>query len=370
MSLAQKVLSSKAIAALTSPHPVDRYLEIFNPMWAATEVRARIVSVERETDAEGSSPVSTLTLQPTSTWRGHRAGQHVQVGVDLPGAARRMTRCFSISSAASAPGERFTLTIRANRDGQVSQYLAEQAQPGMVLHLSQAAGDFTLSESPATPTNNRLVMISGGSGITPVMSMLRTLLRDGYDGKVGRKVTFLHYARSEEDQIFAEELAAIAAADNGVDVHLRYGSQIFSEFELRRLVPNFSDSDTWACGPAPMMELVAAAYGVTPTQTAGSRLRTEFFKPPTTSSESAEGRIEFTRSAVDGENSGATLLEQAEALGLRPTFGCRMGICFSCTATKSSGTVRNVLTGETSSLPDEEIRICVSAPEGDCAVDL
>ena len=104
-----------SVAALTAPHGVDRYLEMFNPMWAATEVRARIVAIHRENpDAVGSAPVATLTLQPTSTWRGHRAGQYVQVGVELPGSARRMTRCFSISSAASLPGERITLTIRAN----------------------------------------------------------------------------------------------------------------------------------------------------------------------------------------------------------------------------------------------------------------
>ncbi len=65
-----------------------------------------------------------------------------------------------------------------------------------------------------------------------------------------------------------------------------------------------------------------------------------------------------------------SLLEQAEALGLTPEFGCRMGICFSCASRKSEGTVRNVLTGEESSLPDEDIRICVSAPVGDCVVDL
>jgi ferredoxin len=69
-------------------------------------------------------------------------------------------------------------------------------------------------------------------------------------------------------------------------------------------------------------------------------------------------------------NSGATLLEQAEALGLQPEFGCRMGICFSCTKTKTDGTVRNVLTGEESSLPNEEVRICVSSPVGDCSVEL
>lgn len=371
MSIATKVLGSKAVAALTAPHGVDRYLEMFNPMWAATEVRARVVSIHRENpDAVGSAPVATLTLQPTSTWRGHRAGQYVQVGVELPGSARRMTRCFSISSAASLPGERITLTIRANDEGQVSRFLVNEAQPGQMLHLSQAEGDFTIHESAATPTNNHLLMISGGSGITPVMSQVRTLLRDAprilrSEGRAHHRVTFLHFARSPEDQIYAEELAEIAAGDNQVDVHLRYGEATFSEFELRRLVPDFADTDTWACGPAGLIDLVRAAYGED-----NPRLRVEFFKPPTVAIGSAEGDVSFTRSGQSAANTGQTLLEQAEALGLKPEFGCRMGICFSCTKTKTEGTVRNVLTGEESSLPDEEVRICVSAPVGDCSVEL
>ena len=370
MSITTKLLGSRAVAALTAPHGVDRSLEMFNPMWAATEVRARVVDIHRENPrAAGSAPVATLMLQPTSTWRGHRAGQYVQVGVELPGTARRMTRCFSISSAASLPGERFTLTIRAHDEGQISKFLVNEARPGQMLHLSQAEGDFTLHESAATPTNNRLLMISGGSGITPVMSQLRTLLRDGYDGHAGRKVTFLHFARSTEDQIFADELAAIAAADNGVDVHLRHGDRRFSEFELRRLVPDFRDTDTWACGPGGLIELVRAAYAESP------RLRVEFFKPPTLANGglatgAAEGDVSFTRAGASGPNTGASLLEQAEALGLKPEFGCRMGICFTCTSRKTEGTVRNVLTGEESSLPEEDIRICVSAPVGDCVVDL
>jgi ferredoxin-NADP reductase len=366
MSIATKVLGSKAVAALTSPHGVDRYLEMFNPMWVVTEVRARVVDIKRENPtAAGSAPVATLTLQPTSTWRGHRAGQYVQVGVELPGSARRMTRCFSISSAASLPGERITLTIRANEEGQVSKFLVNEARVGQMLHLSQAEGDFTIHESAATPTNNHLVMISGGSGITPVMAQIRTLLRDGYDGRANRKVTFLHYARSEADQIFAEELAAIAEGDNHIDVHLRHGDATFSEFELRRLVPDFKNTDTWACGPGGLIELVKDAYGEE-----NARLRVEFFKPPSFSTGAAGGDVSFTRSGATAENTGATLLEQAEELGLKPEFGCRMGICFSCVKTKTDGTVRNVLTGEESSLPDEEVRICVSAPVGDCSVDL
>ena len=363
-----RMLRSRVVAALASPHGVDRYLELVNPMWAAEEVRARVVAVRRENADSDGAPVATLTLQPTSTWRGHRAGQYVQVGVDLPDSGKRMTRCFSISSASSLPGEQITLTIRAHDEGQVSKYLVGRARPGQMVHLSQAEGDFTLHESAATPTNNHLLFITGGSGITPAMSILRTLLRDGYDGRAGRKVTFLHYARSAEDQIFAAELAEIAEADNDVTVHLRHGDHMFSDFELRRLVPDFRDTDTWACGPAGLMELVHAAY--TTDDVLSARLRTEFFKPPRIATGAAEGEVSFDRSGTGAANSGATLLEQAEALGLKPEFGCRMGICFSCTSRKTEGTVRNVLTGAESSLPDEDIQICVTTPVGDCALAL
>ena len=368
VGLGHSILRSRTLAALTSPHGVDRYLEQINPMWAAHEVRARVVDVRRETAGADTAPVATLTLQPTATWRGHRAGQYVQVGVDLPGSAKRLTRCFSISSAASAPGEQLTLTIRAHDEGQVSKFLVQEAEPGQMLHLSQAEGEFTLPGSPSTPSPYPLVFITGGSGITPAMSMVRTLLRDGYDGKAGRKVTFLHFARSPEDQIFADELAEIADGDNDVDVHLRYGDQIFSEFELRRLVPDYRTTDTWACGPGAMVELIQAAY------VGSDRLRLEFFKPPRVSggsaAETAEGDVVFAKAGKTASNTGESLLEQAEALGLRPEFGCRMGICFSCTSRKTEGTVRNVISGAESSLPDEDIQICVSAPVGDCSVDL
>ena len=364
----QALLRSRVLAALTSPHGVDRYLELVNPMWAATEVRARVVDVQRENPGSNAAPVATLTLQPTATWRGHRAGQYVQVGLDLPGSATRQTRCFTVSSAASAPGERITLTVRAHAEGQVSRFLATEARPGQMLHLSQAQGDFTLDESPATPTNSHLLFVTAGSGITPAMSILRTLLRDGYDGRAGRRVTFLHYAQSESDQIFADELAAIAAADNDVTVHLRHidsGHPLVSELELHRVAPGFRDLDTWVCGPAGFMAAVAQAYDGSP------RLRSEQFKlAPAPTGGSADGDVVFARAGREAPNSGATLLEQAEALGLSPEFGCRMGICFSCTSRKTEGTVRNVRTGETSSLPDEDIRICVSAPEGDCVVEL
>lgn len=357
-----RILRSRAVAALTSPHGVDRYLEQLNPMWAAHDVRARIVSIHREVDVAGHPAVATLTLQPTSTWRGHRAGQHVQVGVEVDG-ARRTTRVFSISSPESRNGDRFTITLRANPDGVVSRFLVERAQPGQMVHLSQAEGEFVLPDH----VPEHVLMISGGSGITPVMSMLRTLQRRTHRGRI----TFLHYAQSPEHQIFAAELDDIRRSGHGIDVHLLHpelGDPNLSPAYLERLVPGYRDVPTWACGPAPMIEAVQAAYD------GSDALRVEYFKPPLSRNDGATGasggEVVFERSGVGGENTGATLLEQAEALGLSPEFGCRMGICFSCTSRKTEGTVRNVLTGVESSLPDEDIQICVNAPVGDCVVDV
>jgi stearoyl-CoA 9-desaturase NADPH oxidoreductase len=365
MNLATTVLRSKALAALTSPHGVDRYLELVNPMWAAHEVRARIVEKTIEVDVEGHPRVATLTLQPTSTWGGHRAGQHVQVGVAIPGegGGRRTTRVFTISSLDSRPGDRFTITMRANPDAPegrgVSRYLVDEAPLGTIVHLSQAEGDFVLPDY----VPEHIVLISGGSGITPVMSMLHSLQNRTHRGRI----TFIHYAQSPEHQIFADELADVARTGYGVDLHLLHpelGDPNLSPAWLERVVPGYRDVPTWACGPAPLIEGVKDAYGDS------ESLHVEYFKPPRTTAGEAGGEVTFTRSGRTAPNTGESLLEQAEALGLSPEYGCRMGICFSCVSRKTDGVTRDVVSGETSTLPDEEIRICVSAPEGDCAVDL
>jgi stearoyl-CoA 9-desaturase NADPH oxidoreductase len=355
-SLTSRVLRSRAVAALATPHPVDRYLELVNPMWAVEEVRAQVVGVHRETDAP--EPVTTLTVRPTGTWQGFRAGQFVQVGVDIDGARR--TRCFSISSSAASGAETFTLTVRAHADGLVSRHLATRAAPGLLLHLSQAQGEFTLPD----PLPERLLLVSGGSGITPLMSMLRTLVDSGYDGQV----TFLHYSQAPEATIFREELERLGRRD-GIDlhvVHTRRGGARFSPQTLPEIAPDHREVATFACGPAGLVESVREAYADS------DLLKVEYFKTSTLPADpdNAEGTVSFTRAGRAGDNSGATLLEQAEALGLTPEHGCRMGICFSCTSRKTEGTVRNVVTGATSSLPDEDIQICVSQPVGDCVVDL
>jgi len=95
-------------------------------------------------------------------------------------------------------------------------------------------------------------------------------------------------------------------------------------------------------------------------------------QPPSlaTGEKAATGSVRFARSGKRMVNDGRCLLEQAERAGLRPRFGCRMGICHRCTTRKTVGPVRNLLTGEISHKADEDIQICVSVPAGDVELAL
>jgi stearoyl-CoA 9-desaturase NADPH oxidoreductase len=134
------------------------------------------------------------------------------------------------------------------------------------------------------------------------------------------------------------------------------------------VAPDFADVPTYVCGPAGLVERVRQVYD---DAGATDRLHVEYFKTPVVAADaSAGGTVEFRRTGMSAANDGRTLLEQAESAGLTPAYGCRMGICKSCTTRKSEGTVRNVVSGEESSLPDEDIQICVSAPVGSCALQI
>lgn len=342
---------------LTTPHPLDRYLELVRPMLTVRDMRAQITAVDR------SVPGSlTLTLRPTRQWAGLRAGQFVQIGVVIDGV--RHTRCYSPVNSEHERDRRIDLTIRAHPHGLVSQYLHRHAEPGMVIGLEPASGVFHLPD----PRPERVLLISGGSGITPVLSMLRTLVAEGYPGPV----VFLHYARSPELVPHRDELARIAATHPNVALELRYPERDGRHFhydELERVAPWFAAADTYLCGPPPLMESVRTVYQA---EQLTDRLHTEEFTVSVAPVDAAEvqGRTTFSASGVDADNTGASLLEQAEGAGLSPEYGCRMGICFSCTAVRRSGCTRNLRTGELAADPDQPIQLCVNAAVGDVDIEI
>ena len=356
----QRALRSDLVASLTTPHGVDRYLETLNPAWAVHATRARVTAVRRQTD-----DTVTLTLRPNDNWAGFRPGQYVRLSIDIAG--RRCTRCFSPANSAHAADGEIEITARVNDTGTLTRHLRDHARVGMVVTLSAAEGAFALPGSRP----DRILLISGGSGITPVMAMLRTLCDEGHRGRI----TFLHYARSPAMQLYRDELAAIAAAHPNVELLLVYTDDDsgalqgrFDRRQLKRAVPDYRDATTFVCGPAGLMERVEAAWEA---EGIGDRLHAErFTAAPMPRDDSAEGEVRFAHSERVATNDGGTLLDQAEAAGLRPEAGCRMGICHSCTCRKTSGRVRDTRSGAISDAGEEEIQICVSVPVGTVALDL
>lgn len=373
-TLTRQVLASPLVDALTWPHGVDRYLELVKPAWSLNELRGTITEVSHPT-----AETVALRIRPNANWSGHLAGQHVNVGVEIDGTFH--TRCYSITDAEAgvgdidAPGS-FGLCIKAHPDGLVSRHLAANATVGMSVLLGPAEGTFTL---PATRPE-RTVFLSGGSGITPVLAMLRTLCAEGHD----RPVTFVHYSFGPDDALYADEVARLAEAHPNVTSVRAYtdhpGGDLSGLFHLGHLDaidPAWRDSEIFVCGPPGLMDAVTQ---VVDAADCGDHLHTERFElarvPGTADRASAHGTVTFVGDGagpagpVTLDNSGASLLNQAEAAGLTPAHGCRMGICHTCTRPKTSGCVRNAITGELSEPGPEDIQICISAPVGDVVVEL
>ena len=362
--LARKLLASPLADALTTPHGVDRYVELVRPTFSLQEVRAEVVAVRRATARS-----VTLTLRPNANWEGFRAGQFVRLSVEVDGV--RHTRCYSPASSAHV-GDLIEVTAHAQPDGVVSPFLRASARPGTIVALSQAEGEFALPD--ARP--EQLLLVSGGSGITPVMSMLRTLCHEGYRGRTA----FLHYARDAHDVAYARELAELAAGHANVRLLHGYsrrpdGGELHGRFSREHVRAGGVDPRqalTFVCGPTALVESVRTTWAA---DDLDARLYVEQFAPPAPVwVESADGNVagtlRFARSGVEAAGTSAPLLDQAEAAGLTPTSGCRMGICHTCTCRKLEGAVRDVRTGEISTAPDELIQICVNAPVGDVTLDI
>lgn len=358
----QQALRSTLVERLTTPHGIDRYLEAFNPSWSVFETRARVTAVRRQTE-----DTVTLTLQPNANWHGFRAGQYLRLSTRIDG--KRYTRCFSPANSVHAADGSIELTAKINPDGVLTRHLRDHAIPGMVVTLSEADGSFALPEQRP----ERILLISGGSGITPVMSMLRTLCDEGYAGRI----SFLHYANSASAQLYADELGAIAERHDNVELLRAYAdgeggelSGLFSRQQLAEAVPDYAEAETFLCGPPGLMDRVEDTWKAEGLE---DRLHMErFTAAPVALPEDgeAEGEVRFLKSERLAPNDGDTLLNQAEAAGLRPESGCRMGICHACTCTKTAGRVRDLRNGAISDAGEEEIQLCVSVPVGTVALDL
>jgi ferredoxin-NADP reductase len=344
---------------ITTPLLPDDYLQLANPLWSAREMRGRVLEVRRETEDS-----ATLVIKPGWGFTfEYQPGQYIGIGLLVDG--RWRWRSYSLTSSPHSDGSgrsrTITITVKAMPEGFLSTHLVGGVTPGTIVRLAPPQGNFVLPD----PAPASVLFLTGGSGITPVMSMLRTLTRRDQIGDI----VHIHSAPTESDVMFATELAELARDHDSYRLTVRT-TRTQGRLDLGQLdeaVPDWRGRQTWACGPEGMLteaEKVWKAAGI------GEQLHLERFAASRAAAHGQGGTVTFGRSGKTVAADAATsLMEAGEKAGVQMPFGCRMGICQSCVVPLVEGHVRDLRTGAEHE-PGTRIQTCISAASGDCVVDV
>jgi stearoyl-CoA 9-desaturase NADPH oxidoreductase len=349
----------RLVAPLVDPAVYDFWVQKLNPTLSWDRCLARIEA--RQVEARDTV---SLTLKPNGRFGGFQPGQHLNVTVEVNGV--RLTRSYSPSDAVRTDG-RIRLTIKAIPGGKVSQHLVHHSQVGDVIELGQAYGDMLLPETPTA-----LLLVAAGSGITPIMSLLQTLVRKPLE----QPVSLIYWARTRADLCFIDSLQALSRHDPLLRIHTvltREAELLPHELDgrprealFRNLVPDLERRRVMACGPdgfvASVRDLLADK---------AARFQAESFSPAAViTTPGAPVTLTLTRSQVSVQvPSGVPLLAALEAQGLKPAYGCRMGICNTCSCQKQAGSTTDTRNGTHHDEPGP-LRLCINSASSDLTLDL
>lgn len=346
----------RAVRSLFSPLLPDDYLELVNPLWSTRELRGRIEEIRHET-----GDAVTVVIRPGFDWEGHEPGQYLRVGVVVDGIFH--WRAYSITSDPGRADGCIAITPKLVPEGKVSPHFVRGARPGTIVRLGGVEGDFTLPD----PLPERLLFISAGSGITPIMSMLRSLhRRDRLDDAV-----VIHSARTRDGVIFAGQLEKLDRCHQGLRLHVQLTGKDgrIGPADLDGLCPDWRDRMAFVSGPGDMLDAFCEHWE---REGDPERLRMERFQPKLGVAEEGEGgTIHFLTSEAAAESDGSKpILVAGEEAGLQLPYGCREGICHTCIGKLCSGRVRDLRNGKVTGTEGEMVRTCINAPEGPVAIEL
>lgn len=347
----------RAVRSLFSPLLPDDYLELIDPLWSTRELRGRIERVEPET-----AEAATVVIRPGHEWEGHRPGQYLRIGVVVDGIHH--WRAYSLTSDAKRANGCIAITPKLVEAGKVSPYLVRDARPGDLVRLGGVEGTFVLPD----PVPEKLLFISAGSGITPLASMLRSLVRNDEVGDI----VHIHSARTRESVIFGERLGRFHAAGVGFDLKLRITSEQgrVTPADLDELCPDWRQRHAFVSGPGEMLDELSRHWEA---EGDPALLAMERFQPliGDAAGQGEGGTVRFANSKVEAACDGSTpILAAGEAAGATLPYGCRMGICHTCVGELRCGQVRDLRTGEVHGSEGEMVRTCVNAPEGPIEIAL
>ncbi|KTQ97711.1 ferredoxin [Aureimonas ureilytica] len=298
-------------------------------------------------------------------------------------------RCYTISASPTRP-DTCSITVKRVPNGPVSNWLHDHFKPGMTLKATGPMGEFSWARHVSA--SGKYLLISGGSGVTPMMSMTRA----AYDLAEIRDTVFLHAARTPADIVFDDELAMMSRRNRSIRVaHVcecdapgRSWPGLrgrLSAGMLEAVAPDFREREVFVCGPSPFMTAVRAML-----QGAGfdmARYHEESFnfeelspgekaEVETAAEEMAPAtrtfRIEFakTKRVVECPED-MPILEAAKRAGLRLPSSCTKGLCGTCKSKKVSGEVEMTHQGgiRQREIDAGQILICCAKPRSDVVIE-
>lgn len=362
-----------------------------------TQVRAMAASIEAARKSGTFRPHRVVAIQDESrtikTFQFAPAdgggiatavpGQHVVLRLPPDGEGRQRLRSYSLSGVANA--QHIQISVKRQATGGVSQSLHDELRVGDAVDVLGPRGNFTLVITSDTP----LVLISAGVGITPMMPMLHAATTNNGGKIVPRSVLFLHGARNSAEQAFGGQINDVASRHPAVRRHVRFsqplpsdeignshdsGGRIDKELLVELLAP-LGKCNVYVCGPAGFMadvERWISELGIDAT------VRSESFGSASTvqqrgpSEGAAEAAVTFckTQKSAVWSRGGASLLDLAEAQGLRIESECRAGLCGSCATRVIAGRVGYDIEPVASIVPGEMLLCCGHPLEEELVLDL
>lgn len=325
--------------------------------------KQEFVCVERERVARN---FETFWLEPQKgAMPDYKAGQHLPIELNLDGQV--VKRLYTLSSSPSRPG-RLAISVKRIDGGSVSNWLFEHFQVGDTLIADKPNGSFHMANADHEP----LLLLSAGSGVTPMMSMLRDLS----DRDAVNNVVFFHQCSTVDDIPFAEELKSLEAKHENFTVMLSLTQSnddwqgLKGRFSLSHLkqIPDLTARQVFVCGPDGFMQ--KAKNLMLKKGLAEDHYHQEAFGVATATEDSVKAvQISIDGNVFEGDNQ-KTLLEQAEDAGLSITHTCRAGFCGACKVTVESGLVHqpDVPAIQESEIAEGKVLACCSVPRTDVEI--
>ncbi len=344
-----------------APDVFDFWASRVNRLWSWERPLAQLVERRPE-----SRDAVTLLLRPNRHWSGFKPGQHLNLGIEVDGA--RVTRSYSLSQPPREDGL-LAVTVKAMPGGKVSPRLFDTVEVGDIFELGPAFGDMTLPRAP----RGAWLFLAAGSGITPLMAMVRALAADG----MPVPLTLVYWSRHRDEFCFVEELRALAARHPAFQLRLVLTGEAAADADesegrisdalLSGLVDGLGERQVMACGPGGFVE---AAQALLANRVQGFQAEA-FTLPAAPVVDEGEVALTLSRSGRTLMVSrGQPILAALEAQGIKPASGCRMGLCNTCACGQSSGSVRHLPSGALVHEPSQALKLCIHGAATDLSIDL